>query len=80
MVRVESPFNAILGRPVLAAFEAIASIPHLKLKFPTEKGVGEMRGDQKAARIIMLEDLEKDKDLGGAEPKMVLGQRSCPTY
>ena len=26
-----------------------------------------MRGDQKAARIIMLEDLEKEKDLGGAE-------------
>ncbi|XP_063949875.1 uncharacterized protein LOC135152721 [Daucus carota subsp. sativus] len=67
VVRVESPFNAILGRPVLTAFEAIASIPHLKLKFPTEEGVGEMRGDQKAARIIMLEDLEKDKDLGGAE-------------
>ncbi|XP_063941458.1 uncharacterized protein LOC135149627 [Daucus carota subsp. sativus] len=67
VVRVESPFNAILGRPVLTAFEAIASIPHLKLKFPTEKGMWEMRGDQKAARIIMLEDLEKDKDLGGAE-------------
>lgn len=67
MVRVESLYNAILGRPVLTAFQAVASIPHLKLKFPTENGVGEMRGDEKTARIIMLEDLEKDKDLGSAE-------------
>lgn len=40
----------------------MTSIPHLKLKSPTEKGVGEMRGDQKTDRIIMLEDLEKEQD------------------
>ncbi|XP_074323875.1 uncharacterized protein LOC141660792 [Apium graveolens] len=62
VVRNESPYNAILGRPFLSTFEAVESIPHLKLKFSTEKGVGEMRGDQKTARIIMLKDLEKDQD------------------
>ncbi|XP_074374567.1 uncharacterized protein LOC141714975 [Apium graveolens] len=51
-------FEGTITLPVLL----VESIPHLKLKFPTEKGVGEMRGDQKTTRIIMLEDLEKDQD------------------
>ncbi|XP_074374074.1 uncharacterized protein LOC141714454 [Apium graveolens] len=67
VVRIESPYNAIFGRPFLSAFEAVESIPHLKLKFPTEKGVGEMRGDQKTARIIMLEDLERDQEYEGPD-------------
>ncbi|KAK1351825.1 hypothetical protein POM88_053966 [Heracleum sosnowskyi] len=49
VVRVESPYNAILGRPALTSFQTVSSIPHLKLKFPTEHGIGEMRGDQKTA-------------------------------
>ncbi|XP_074352382.1 uncharacterized protein LOC141691551 [Apium graveolens] len=49
VVRIESPSNVIFGRPFLSTFEAVESIPHLKLKFPTEKGVREMRGDQKTA-------------------------------
>lgn len=60
---MDSLYNGILGRPALSLFQAVSSISHLKLKFPTKNGVGEMRGDQKAARIIMLEDLEKDKDV-----------------
>ncbi|XP_074323187.1 uncharacterized protein LOC141660122 [Apium graveolens] len=47
VVRIESPYNAIFERPFMSTFEAVESIPHLKLKFQTEKGVGEMRGDQK---------------------------------
>lgn len=62
VVRVESPNIAILGRPAMVQFQVVHSIPHLKLKFPTEKGIGEMMGDQKTARIIMLEDLEKDQE------------------
>ncbi|XP_074371219.1 uncharacterized protein LOC141712248 [Apium graveolens] len=42
---LKSPYNAILVRAFLSTFEAVESIPHLKLKFPTEKGAGEMRGD-----------------------------------
>lgn len=45
VVQVESPYNAILGRPLPAIFQAVTSIPHLKLKFLIRKGVGEMRGD-----------------------------------
>ncbi|XP_074336248.1 uncharacterized protein LOC141673403 [Apium graveolens] len=40
VVRIESPYNAIFGRPFLSTFKAVESIPHLKLKFPTKKGVG----------------------------------------
>lgn len=32
-----------------------------------KKGVGEMKGDQKTARIIMLEDLEKEQEYEKAE-------------
>ncbi|KAK1363125.1 hypothetical protein POM88_038686 [Heracleum sosnowskyi] len=58
----ESPYNAILGRPALTSFQEVSLIPHLKLKFPTEHGIGEMRGDQKTIRITMLNDLEKDQE------------------
>lgn len=62
VVRVESPYNAILGRPALATFKVVSCIPHLKLKFLTKKGVREMRGDQKTFRIIMLDDMEKEQE------------------
>ncbi|XP_074356026.1 uncharacterized protein LOC141695698 [Apium graveolens] len=67
MVWIESPYNVIFGRPFLSTFKAVESVPHLKLKFPTEKGVGKMRGDQKTARIIILEDLEKDQEYEGSD-------------
>ncbi|XP_074356541.1 uncharacterized protein LOC141696281 [Apium graveolens] len=34
VVRIESPYNAIFGRPFSSTCEAVESIPHLKLKFP----------------------------------------------
>ncbi|XP_074356214.1 uncharacterized protein LOC141695909 [Apium graveolens] len=45
VVQIESPYKAIMGRSFPSTFEVIKSIPHLKLKFLKEKGVGEMRGD-----------------------------------
>ncbi|KAK1392246.1 hypothetical protein POM88_011302 [Heracleum sosnowskyi] len=39
VVRVESPYNGILGRPALSLFQAVASVPHLKLKFPVGDGI-----------------------------------------
>ncbi|XP_074377708.1 uncharacterized protein LOC141719230 [Apium graveolens] len=46
VISANSSHNAILGRTTISALEAITSIPHLKMKFPTEFGVGEMCGDQ----------------------------------
>ncbi|GFS43263.1 hypothetical protein Acr_00g0084440 [Actinidia rufa] len=44
-----SPYNAILGRPTLGGIKAITSTYHLKMKFPTLTGIGEVKGDQKMA-------------------------------
>ncbi|KAL2238352.1 UNVERIFIED_CONTAM: Transposon Ty3-G Gag-Pol polyprotein [Sesamum indicum] len=49
---VETPFayNVILGRPGLNSFRAIVSTYHLRMKFPTPAGIGEVACDQKEAR------------------------------
>ncbi|XP_073120897.1 uncharacterized protein [Henckelia pumila] len=48
VVDAPSSFNGILGRPALGDFRAVASTYHQKLKFPSGKEVGVVRGDQKA--------------------------------
>ncbi|KAL2235165.1 UNVERIFIED_CONTAM: Retrovirus-related Pol polyprotein from transposon opus [Sesamum indicum] len=49
---VNTPFayNVILGRPGLNTFRAIVSTYHLRMKFPTHVGVGEVACDQLEAR------------------------------
>ena len=58
VVDCSSVYNGILGRPTLNSWNAATSIYHLMIKFPTEYGIGELRGDQVAAHecyIAMLE-------------------------
>lgn len=45
-----STYNAIIGRSMLAALRAVSSIYHLAIKFPTPKGTGVVKGDQRATR------------------------------
>jgi len=45
-----SAYNAIIERTALNDLKAITSTSHLKIKFPTEKGVGEVKGEQDVAR------------------------------
>ncbi|KAL2250206.1 UNVERIFIED_CONTAM: Retrovirus-related Pol polyprotein from transposon [Sesamum indicum] len=49
---VDMPFayNVILSRPGLNLFRAVISTYHMKMKFPTDHGVGEVACDQKEAR------------------------------
>ena len=49
---VDSPlsYNVIIGRPTLNRWKAATSTYCLKVKFPTEQGVGEIKGDQVLAR------------------------------
>ena len=49
---VDSPssYNVIIGRPTLNRWEATTSTYCLKVKFLTEYGVGEIKGDQVLAR------------------------------
>ncbi|GFY97532.1 hypothetical protein Acr_12g0000730 [Actinidia rufa] len=54
VVDCPSPYNAILGRPTLGGIKTITSTYHLKLKFPTPMGIGEIKGDQKVARQCFI--------------------------
>ncbi|XP_065632981.1 uncharacterized protein LOC112035103 [Quercus suber] len=49
---VDSPssYNVIIGRPALNKWKASTSTYCLKMKFPTDDGVSEVRGDQVLAR------------------------------
>uniref|UniRef100_A0A2N9E2N4 RNase H type-1 domain-containing protein n=1 Tax=Fagus sylvatica TaxID=28930 RepID=A0A2N9E2N4_FAGSY len=53
---VDCPFayNVIIGRPTLNRLRAVTSTYHLLVRFPTENGIGEMKGDQAMARECYL--------------------------
>ena len=58
VVDCSSAYNAILGQPTLNSWKAVTSTYHLMIKFPTDYGVEELRGNHVAARecyIAMLE-------------------------
>ena len=58
MVDYSSAYNAILGRPTLNSWKAVTSTYHLMIKFPTDYGVGELRGSQMVVQecyVAMME-------------------------
>ncbi|XP_065635626.1 uncharacterized protein LOC136070124 [Quercus suber] len=58
VVDCSSAYNGILGRPTLNSWKVATSTYHLMIKFPTDYGIGELRGNQATARecyIAMLE-------------------------
>ncbi|GLU19124.1 hypothetical protein SLE2022_353900 [Rubroshorea leprosula] len=59
VVKVESAFNAILGRATLCELKAVVSQPHLCMKFPTPQGVGVLKGNQKMARACYQDTFKK---------------------
>ena len=63
MVDCSSSYNAIIGRPTLNSWKAITSTNHLSVKFPTEYGVGQVQGDQLAARECYLAILAMDEQM-----------------
>ena len=56
---VDSPYNVFLGRPALAEFRAALAPWCLTLKFPTDKGVGIVHGDQAAGRSCYVAELRE---------------------
>jgi hypothetical protein len=50
IVDMEYPYNAIIGRGTLNAFEAILHLAYLCLKIPLEQGLIAVHGSQEAAR------------------------------
>ena len=45
-----SSYNVIIGRLTLNHWKATTSTYYLKVKFPAEHGIGEVKGDQVLAR------------------------------
>lgn len=43
VVKDPSTYNTIIGQPTLNKFRAITSTYHMKVKFPTAQGIGEIR-------------------------------------
>ncbi|KAK3003449.1 hypothetical protein RJ639_018209 [Escallonia herrerae] len=81
VVKVPSTYNAILGRPTLNMLQAVVSTYHLKMKFPTEHRIGEVKRDQTTARqcyvtscqsknkeALIIEDLREDTKMQRGEP------------
>ena len=50
VVDCPSSYNVIIGRPILNKWKAATSTYCLKVKFPTDEGIGEVKGDQVLAR------------------------------
>ena len=50
MINCPSSYNVIIRRPTLNRWKAATSTYCLKVKFPTDNGVGEVKGDQILAR------------------------------
>ena len=63
MVDCSSSYNAIIRRPTLNSWKAITSTYHLSVKFPTEYKVGQVQGDQLAARECHLAMLALDEQV-----------------
>ena len=60
VVDCSSVYNTILGHLTLNSWKAITSTYHLIIKFPTEYGVGEVKGDQVAVCECYIAMLEMD--------------------
>ncbi|KAL0427152.1 UNVERIFIED_CONTAM: hypothetical protein Slati_2890000 [Sesamum latifolium] len=59
VVDVPSAYTVILGRPTLNAFQAVISMYHIKIKFATPRGVGEVQGDPLQSRRCYVEAVRK---------------------
>ncbi|KAL0303127.1 UNVERIFIED_CONTAM: hypothetical protein Sradi_6180800 [Sesamum radiatum] len=62
VVDLPSAYNVILGRPMLNTFQAVISTYHMKIKFSTPGGVGEVQGDPLQSRRYYVEVTIKDKN------------------
>lgn len=73
VINTTSSYNAILGRTTIAALKTITSITHLKMKFPTEFGIGEVCGDQRDSRQCYLSNaIPKRHDVSTANIHQVV--------
>ena len=56
-------YNAIIGRPTLNSWKTVTFTYHLSIKFPTKYEIGQVRGDQLAARECYLAMMALDEQV-----------------
>ena len=74
VVDCSSSYDAIIERPTLNSWKAVTSTYYLSVKFSTEHGIGQVQGDQLAARecyLAMLAIDEQVQTMNIEEKKMV---------
>jgi hypothetical protein len=76
VAEVNLPFNAIIGRPALYRFMAIAHYRYLVLKMPSSTGVLTVRGD----RATVLAAIEKLHALAAETARLDDGGRNPSTF
>ncbi|XP_077237244.1 uncharacterized protein LOC143878915 [Tasmannia lanceolata] len=75
VVDIPFTYRAIIGRPALRDLGAVESTPHLKMKFPTLTGIGEVCGQHIIARRCYYASLNgsyvpaENFTIGGEDPR-----------
>uniref|UniRef100_A0A2N9I9Y3 Uncharacterized protein n=1 Tax=Fagus sylvatica TaxID=28930 RepID=A0A2N9I9Y3_FAGSY len=72
VVDCPSAYNVIIGCPTLNRLRAITSTYHLLVRFPTENGIGEMKGDQAMARECYLTSVRSHEDMPGIDTEVMV--------
>ncbi|KAL0451873.1 UNVERIFIED_CONTAM: hypothetical protein Slati_1165400 [Sesamum latifolium] len=65
VVDVPSAYNVILAKPTLNTFQAVISTYHMKIKFPTLGGIGEVQGDPLQSRRCYVDAVRRGEKRGG---------------
>ena len=60
VIKVGISYNALLGRPRINTFQAVASTYHIKTKFPTKNDIG--NGKSSPLMIWTLEKMKKGRE------------------
>ena len=63
VVDYSSAYNVILGQATLNSWKAVTSTYHLMIKFPTDYGMGELRGNQVTTRECYVAIMEMEDHL-----------------
>ncbi|XP_073111470.1 uncharacterized protein [Elaeis guineensis] len=77
VLNLPSAYNAILSRPNLGALKAVVSSYHLMIKFSTEAGAGQDRGNQAMARQCFAAKLRAKEQPVASQPKLPIGLDTC---
>jgi hypothetical protein len=83
VVEVNLPFNAIIGRPTLYRFMAIAHYRYLVLKMPSPTGVLTVRSDRAAVEklhALVAETARLDNGGGTPQPPVPRHSPRCQRY